>query len=228
MKKPSLILSIILSLSLNSKAQSDDLNEIFEWYDWLKKYCQDSVKYCDNQMCNKKIVELHKNGKIKSIIKYKNGKPEGLTKEYFKDGKLKEIGYLKNGKRDKKWKIYYNSGKIETIYEFIDSIGIFKDMSYPIKSTSYYEKGPIKGFYKLDKYLCLIEGYSLSPKGDTTSSEKIIDTKERIYLSTERFENGKIKTIGKRKLIGPFRSQEIGFWKTYNREGKLIEERKIN
>ena len=47
----------------------------------------------------------HKNGKLKAIENYKNGKPEGEWKFYHNNGKLEEIENYKNGKTRRRMEI---------------------------------------------------------------------------------------------------------------------------
>ena len=96
------------------------------------------------------IIEIHDNGKPKTIIQIKNGviggdfftffksgkkkskakcktngdKPQlhGFNQEFYSTGKLELEGNFKFGKKDKIWKGFYKNGKIRIQEEYVDDV----------------------------------------------------------------------------------------------------------
>ena len=58
------------------------------------------------------IVKKYKDGQVKSIENFKNGKLNGEFKEFFENGSLFQIGTFKNGDM-KNIKVFYENGKLK-------------------------------------------------------------------------------------------------------------------
>ena len=58
------------------------------------------------------VIKKYKNGQVKSIENFKNGKLNGEFKEFFEDGKLFQIATFKNGDM-KNIKVFYENGKLK-------------------------------------------------------------------------------------------------------------------
>jgi antitoxin component YwqK of YwqJK toxin-antitoxin module len=226
MRKTFLILLFLSLLSSPAISQTSGLgdensvNDIFEWYDWLYKYEKVPLKYLNGEKCNQKVIKKYSNGNLKFLAMFRNGLPIGLIKEYYPDGKLKEKGKIKNRKRTGMWEVFHENGKPKILANFNDTI------PYPIKCIRYYESGKVKNHNELNDDFWLKADYGLNEKGDTTHTMFLIDSEKLIYLETERYESGKIKTIGKSHAISPFRYEKIGLWKTINEKGEVIHEMK--
>ena len=95
------------------------------------------------------VIKKYKNGQVKSIENFKNGKLNGEFKEFFENGSLFQIGTFKNGdmknikvfyenenlkfeqnlkNRKGKYRGYYPNGKLEAEGEVFqgDEIGLWK------------------------------------------------------------------------------------------------------
>ena len=112
---------------------------------------------------NLKKIELHyKNGQLKEVYNIDNNKNEqGIGYSYFKDGTIKEIRTYKNGKSNGKCYYYYPNGKlnakitylknieVDTSYIYningnLESITIYNEESKPLKDFFFYKNGKIK------------------------------------------------------------------------------------
>jgi antitoxin component YwqK of YwqJK toxin-antitoxin module len=235
MEKILLLLCAIFYLSGTSIAQNEGSNDLlldkgalqaaFNYYDWLKKLNQDSIRYFEGEKCKGEIVDTFKNGKIKFKAVFKDGFPEGLTKEFYENGALKETGSVTNGVRVGKWKVFNENGTLKFIKEFDVSRSSQEiGFNYPFKSISFFENGSVKSYLDHDDKMNLLQSYTMNLKGDTLSSFTLLDPKKKIYLETERFDNGQIRIRGKHKLLSAFRYQKIGLWKTFNEKGEIIQE----
>ena len=58
------------------------------------------------------VIKKYKNGQVKSIENFKNGKLNGEFKEFFEDGNLSQIATFKNGDM-KNIKVFYENGKLK-------------------------------------------------------------------------------------------------------------------
>jgi hypothetical protein len=58
------------------------------------------------------------NGQLKSEGLYKDGKGEGLVKEYYENGQLKREGVYKSGMEEGAFKDYYENGKLKSETEY--------------------------------------------------------------------------------------------------------------
>ena len=105
------------------------------------------------------IVKKYKDGQVKSIENFKNGKLNGEFKEFFENGSLFQIGTFKNGDM-KNIKVFYENGNLKFEQKLKD------------------RKGKYRGYYP----------------------------------------NGILEVEGE-----VFQGDEIGLWKYYNEEGKLLK-----
>ena len=122
--------------------------------------------------CKKKETEYYRNGNVKSIIEYRNGKEHGMTTYYDKDYGTPTLEIMmKNGKRNGKMTKYFFNGNIEIIAYYKEDIqqDIYQEYDFrgnPIVEcyymdgkktgtyTTYHEKGMIKekGAFKDDLF----------------------------------------------------------------------------
>lgn len=124
------------------------------------------------------IIKKYKNGQVKSIENFKNGKLNGEFKEFFEDGSLSQIATFKNGdmknikvfyengnlkfeqnlkNRKGKYRGYYTNGQLEAEGEVFqgDEIGLWKyyNENGSLSSEGMYKEGKKVGewkFYKTD------------------------------------------------------------------------------
>lgn len=96
--------------------------------------------YKEGIICSMK--HYHKNGKLKSEVRYLDGKKEGLYKSYHESGKLSTESNYKKGKEDGVSLSYYENGQIAD--EFI-----YKNGEQVNPQRSYYENGQLchEGYY---------------------------------------------------------------------------------
>ena len=124
------------------------------------------------------VIKKYKNGQVKSIENFKNGKLNGEFKEFFEDGNLSQIATFKNGDmknikvfyengnlkfeqnlkdRKGKYRGYYPNGMLEVEGEVFqgDEIGLWKyyNENGSLSSEGMYKEGKKVGewkFYKTD------------------------------------------------------------------------------
>ncbi len=58
------------------------------------------------------IIKKYKDGQVKSIENFKNGKLNGELKEFFENGSLFQMGTFKNGDM-KNIKVFYENGNLK-------------------------------------------------------------------------------------------------------------------
>lgn len=71
------------------------------------------------------IIKKYKNGQIRSIENFKNGKLNGEFKEFFENGSLSQIGTFKNGDM-KSIKVFYENGNLKFEQNLKDRKGKYK------------------------------------------------------------------------------------------------------
>ena len=80
------------------------------------------------------IVKKYKDGQVKSIENFKNGKLNGEFKEFFENGSLFQIGTFKNGDM-KNIKVFYENGNLKFEQNLKDRKG---------KYRGYYPNGKLE------------------------------------------------------------------------------------
>ena len=83
-----------------------------------------------------KTVKNYKNGKLSSIVHFRDSIAEGEARNFYSNGKLASVFYYKNGKLDGKSTKYYPSGKVYRLRYYVD--GKLQDTV-----KKYYESGKI-------------------------------------------------------------------------------------
>ena len=71
------------------------------------------------------VIKKYKNGQIKSIENFKNGKLNGEFKEFFENGNLSQIGTFKNGDM-KNIKVFYENGNLKFEQKLKDRKGKYR------------------------------------------------------------------------------------------------------
>ena len=71
------------------------------------------------------IVKKYKDGQVKSIENFKNGKLNGEFKEFFENGSLFQIGTFKNGDM-KNIKVFYENGNLKFEQKLKDRKGKYR------------------------------------------------------------------------------------------------------
>lgn len=191
-------------------------------YEW--KY--DSIKGKTGGMISKELyIEdkkqglsyYYKNGKLQKEIYFKDGKKDGISREYDENGNIVAIIEYKNdfiisrefinrtdskGLKQGVWREYYPNNKIakEVTYKNDTIVGYYKEFEPDgkIRVKKYFEKG---------KEIELTES----------------DTLPKIEWKEEFYENGR------RKYYGVFKEGiKIGLHKEYDPEGKAIVAKEYN
>ena len=83
-----------------------------------------------------KTVRNYKNGKLSSIVHFRDSIAEGEAQNFYSDGNLASVFYYKHGKLDGKAIKYYPSGKVYRIRWYVD--GKLQDTV-----KKYYETGAL-------------------------------------------------------------------------------------
>ena len=71
------------------------------------------------------IIKKYKDGQVKSIENFKNGKLNGEFKEFFENGSLFQIGTFKNGDM-KNIKVFYENGNLKFEQKLKDRKGKYR------------------------------------------------------------------------------------------------------
>ena len=93
----------------------DELNRkqgVLKKYNLDKELCEE-LEYKDDYLNGKTLKEYYKDGKLKSISNYSNGKLHGKKENYFENGKISTITYYNEDKLDGKKQKFYESGNLE-------------------------------------------------------------------------------------------------------------------
>lgn len=84
-----------------------------------------SFGYQINENFTGQIIKKYKNGQVKSIENFKNGKLNGEFKEFFENGSLSQITIFKNGDM-KNIKAFYENGILKFEQNLKDRKGRYK------------------------------------------------------------------------------------------------------
>ena len=71
------------------------------------------------------VIKKYKNGQVKSIENFKNGKLNGEFKEFFENGSLFQMGTFKNGDM-KNIKVFYENGNLKFEQNLKDRKGKYR------------------------------------------------------------------------------------------------------
>ena len=71
------------------------------------------------------VIKKYKNGQVKSIENFKNGKLNGEFKEFFENGSLFQMGTFKNGDM-KNIKVFYENGNLKFKQNLKDRKGKYR------------------------------------------------------------------------------------------------------
>ena len=138
---------------------------------------------------------LYFNGGLKEEGTLKNGKPNGLWKEYYTSGQWKSKGTWKDGKRDGLFKGYYENGQIELegTYNNGKRNGLW--ISYnrddgDVESETMFEDGErtTEKFSGQDSQFRIERIY----EDDKVKNQKVYDKNNGKILREETFKDGEI------------------------------------
>ena len=172
--------------------------------------------------------KYYSNGKVKSIIPYKNNLIDGIVKHYYENGNLKSELLYRNGIEEnilktydengeileklEKFEFFYPNGNIETRYYFI----VNKKLGTAYQNgpdEQYYENGNLKSrsIYKNGE----IEGYTehFYENGNLESRIPLSGIAEFYY------ENGNLQS---KYYVDETHMENIGFWNEDGKEDELM------
>jgi antitoxin component YwqK of YwqJK toxin-antitoxin module len=92
--------------------------------------------------------EHYPNGKLKSVLNYKKGQPEGIALYYYENGTLKERVNYRKGKRERTGTTYYESGKLKEEISYVNGereVVKFYSENGELVSESIYKGGKLVG-----------------------------------------------------------------------------------
>lgn len=111
---------------------------------------ENEKKTTKNKNEDKVVVSKYGNGSVRAEIPMKDGKKNGIAKEYYEGGELyREIEYV-NGKKAGISKRYFENGHVsqETVFKNDKIHGTqkkFRENGKPASVAEYYEDNPRKG-----------------------------------------------------------------------------------
>ena len=150
----------------------------------------------------------HKNGKLKYVIPFVEGKKEGLQKYYSDNGQLDFIGNFKAGKEEGEWKYYYDNGQLKFM-------GSYEDGKTTGEWKAYFDNGKLSviGHWKNDEkdgpWKSYFKNGQLRKSGNYSAGKKEGDWK--YYHS-----NGKTEKAG-----SYVQGKKTGLWKDYYMQGQI-------
>jgi hypothetical protein len=74
----------------------------------------------ENGMCEGELKSCYDNGKVKTIINYKDKKRDGKAEKYYENGQLEEAGNYSDDEKVGEWKFYDENGKLRKTEIFDD------------------------------------------------------------------------------------------------------------
>ncbi|HAH32049.1 MAG TPA: hypothetical protein DCL44_07025 [Elusimicrobia bacterium] len=177
-------------------------------------------------------VKLYEKGKLRTVLIYKNGKANGMAKEYYPAGKIKAEQNWLDDKLDGSYRAYNEDGKINTEAYFKNGKrnGIAK-LYYPngtLLSEINYKDGKMEGTYKDYSKKGVIQSEKVYTNGMLNGPLKIYYPNGKVkfevnYRNNERegkatfyHKNGKIKMESNFKA-----DKENGITQMYYDDGRL-------
>lgn len=193
-----------------------------------------------------KGIEYEKDGRIISLLIYKNGfvyshekinryndanRRTGIWRELYDDGEVRMEGNYTNGLRNGVFKHYDKQGKLLTIEQYVDDVLVEGEEAtgLPDIRQEFYPDGQVKtvGSYQNGKKHGTFRNYD--PRGkeeiaflyeqDNKIAEGILDSLgRRIGPWTFYYPTGQVKTKGSYKL-----GLKDGQWSYYFTDGKVVQ-----
>ena len=206
MKK--ILILLLLTISFVGFGQNsyniDETDYIYEKWEYGNRSWQRiELVYLkkDKTLVNGVVFSKYSNGQLKEMVNYKDGKKEGLLKEFYKNGQLKNEIKYKDGKNDGFWKGCRENGQLwfeGGHNKFLQKEGLHK---------TYWENGKLK-FEGSWKKLCK---WALKSNSHKTHKDGLHKT---------YWENGQLESEVNYEC-GSFE----GLWRGYYKNGKLKFER---
>ena len=78
----------------------------------------DNKVYFEGELFTGIVYDIFSNGNIKEVTKYKNGKHNGLRKEWYQNGKYSKWLNYKDGKLDGLWREWFENGTLSSEQSF--------------------------------------------------------------------------------------------------------------
>ncbi len=141
----------------------------------------------DEKQKEQQQKEFFSNGKVKTIVNYKNGKKNGLSVEYYDNGNKKKEEKYKDNELDGKVFEYYPTGKVKSVSNYIAGKleGLIQEYyeDGAVSKTMFYSNNQLGGQYK--SYY----------KNGVVSTEVQYKNGQRDGAYKEYFEDGKTKYL---------------------------------
>lgn len=160
--------------------------------------------------------QYHYTGKLKSEVPYKDNRPSGYCKFYYSDGVIAEEGNWNYGGWDGKYKNYYEGGSVENDFSY--SYGKkdgYQRMYYPtgkVKTEGNWKNGIPEGMVKEYDENGVLQAEEFYSNG-------IVDTKASKYYGVEI---SSMETTEVPDSVGVFTGN--GFYKFKTKSGKVSKE----
>ena len=125
-----------------------------------------------NNILSGERKECYSNGRVKSIVNYENGKPNGNYVEYYDKeySKVKSAGAYLDGKREGQWHWYYDTGELKRIIAYDKGSVPLDEDSLQYISKEYYKNGKQKPPVKFDTSIALNE-----------KNKRLIEFREEVF-----------------------------------------------
>ena len=200
---------------------------------WHSNGQQNQIGSYKNGELYGKLTMWHKNGQLELESTYINDSPDGELKMWFSNGKMHQHAYYKSKKLNGPYIEWFENGQIQIVSKYINNLmnGI---------SIWYYENGQINtkcNFSKNIKNGFLVSYY----KNGNLKSKGLFKNDKEEGIVLHYFENGNLKSkenytkgIKNGKLWYYYENSQLSmyaisknnvttYYKSYNKEGKLIE-----
>jgi len=167
--------------------------------------------YDNNGKAQGEWKSYYGNGKLSTVVTYKDGKRQGQLKEYYMNGNLKRDAPFKDDLYEGKVLLYYNNGSMESENNY--KAGVVNG-----KVKTYYQNGNLN--LDIDAKNDKIDGklVQYDPHGYVTMRSDAKDgEKNGAYVSY--YANGQIKAKGNVK-----NGKGDGHWLYYDENGKKTKE----
>jgi len=105
----------------------------------------DGKTYLYGDLFTGECISAHKNGELKSIMRYKEGVDDGEWRFYYNNGQLETIGWFDNGKRINEWRYYFKNGALKFSVNYLNGVKEGRSLAFDSLGTKLFE-----GIYKKD------------------------------------------------------------------------------
>ena len=180
----------------------------------------------------------YENGKLKAAVQYSNGKENGHCIWYFENGNLQATDDYQNGLRDGFSKDWHENGKLKATLHYSngkeDGLCMWYYENGNLKETDYYQNGIRNG-----KCILYHESSAIKAQAEMINGKEegiiffyykdgAIKSKENMSNGLKNGEAWYYHPNGKLSQHAFSRNGSAVSYKSYNEDGKLINERNEN